>query len=118
MDRDAKTYAPFVLFEYGHKPGTYCLMLSDAAMVDVADIFDAQGRDGNGYGWADVAIQVVRTQAPELERRFRMDPEAGTFVTFGDDKVALEKLGALLRGAFHDRDQLSALVAAAPREWD
>lgn len=118
MSRDAETYAPFVLFEYDHKPGTHCLMLSDSAMVDVADVFEDNGREGNGYGWADVAVQVVRTQAAELEGRFRMDPEAGTFVAFGENRDALEKLGALLHTAFHDRKRLSKLVADAPYEWD
>jgi len=118
VDREDATYEPFVLFEYGHKPGTYCLMLSDDKMVDVTDVFEEHGRDGNGYAWADVAVQVVRTRAPDVEGRFRMDPEAGTFVAFGDDREALEKLAALLREAFHDRELLSTLVADAPHEWD
>jgi len=118
MFEDRETYAPLQLFEYDHKPGEYCLMLSDDRMLAVMDVFEANERYGNGYAWADVALQAMRTRAPELEKRLDMDPEAGMFVAFGTDLEALKKLGELLRDAFHDRDTLAELVAKAPYEWD
>jgi hypothetical protein len=108
-------YAPLILFEYDHEPGTYCLMLSDG---ECGDVFEANGRDSTGYGWADVALQVIRTRAPELEARLEMDPEAGTFVAFGSDLEALQQLGTLLHEAAHDPAILGPLVKNAPFEYD
>lgn len=118
MVEDDKTYAPFHLFEYEHEPGSYCLILSDTDMLDVMDVFEEHGRYGNGYGWADVALQAMREGDAELEARVELDPEAGTFVAFGKDLDALERLRTLLHGAFHDHASLGKLVAAAPFEWD
>jgi hypothetical protein len=47
-----------------------------------------------------------------------MDPEAGTFAAFGEDREALKELGALLQEAFYDPAKLGELVAAASYEWD
>ncbi len=118
MFDDRTSYAPLVLFEYDHKPGHYCLMLTDNHMVDVLDVFEANGREANGYGWADVALGVIRAEAPELEARMGMDPEAGMYVAYGEDLDALKALGALLHGAFHDHARLAALVKQAPWEYD
>ena len=115
---DRKTYAPLVLFEYDHEPGNYCLMLSDNHMIACEEIFTAGGREPNGYGWADVALQAIRTQAPEIESKMGMDPEAGTFVAYGSDLAALQRLGALLHAAFHDPAILGPLVKDAPWEYD
>lgn len=118
MVRNDHTYEPFVLFEYRHKPGTFGLMLSDDRMIEVVDVFEEHGREGNGYAWSDVAIQAVRKHAPDLEGRFQVDPEAGTFAAFGEDREVLKELGALLQEAFYDPAKLGELVAAAPYEWD
>lgn len=119
MYDERTTWAPLVLFEYDHKPGNYCLMLSDRHMVGAAEaVFTANGREGNGYGWSDVALQAIRTQAPELEQRVSMDPEAGTFVAYGADLPALQELAKLLHQAFHDAAVLGPLVAGAPYEYD
>jgi hypothetical protein len=119
MDQERTAYAPFVLFEYDHKPGNYALMLSDSHMVTGADaVFEANGRYGNGYGWADVAVGVMRDQAPELKAAMGIDPEAGMFVAFGSDLPALQKLAGLLHATFHDHELLAAAVRAAPYEYD
>lgn len=115
---DKTTYAPLVLFEYDHDPGNYCLMLSDSKMVEVIDVFQANGREGGGYAWTDVAVQAIRTHSPELESKMGFDPEAGTFVAYGEDLEALKELGKLLSDAFADEAKLGELVAAAPWEWD
>jgi hypothetical protein len=116
--KDDKTYAPLVLFEYDHKPGHYCLMLTDNHMVDVMDVFEENGRYGNGYGWTDVAVAAIRQEAPAIEGKVDFDPEAGMFVAFGEDLDALQQLGRILSGAFADKEQLGPLVASAPYEWD
>lgn len=118
MFDDPKTYAPLKLFEYEHKPGTYALILSDADMDPVFDVFETNGRDARGYGFADLALQVIRTREPELEAKVDFDPEAGTFVAHGSDLESLKQLGALLHEVFHDSAKLGPLIAAAPYEYD
>ncbi|GAA2782741.1 hypothetical protein GCM10010441_04570 [Kitasatospora paracochleata] len=114
---DRESFAPLVFFEYDHRPGTYCLMLSDHHMVDVEDVFEACGQYGNGYGWEGVARSALRERAPELADRLAFDPEAGTFVAHGSDADALRRLGGLLRDAFHDRALLAALIEAGDPDW-
>ncbi|WP_326595494.1 immunity 51 family protein [Streptomyces sp. NBC_01803] len=109
--------APLVFFEYDHRPGTFCLLLSDAAMVAVEDVFERCGQYGNGYGWAGVARSAVRARAPELAGRFGYDPEAGMFVAYGEDADALRRLGMLLREALHDRAVLRELIESGDPEW-
>lgn len=119
MYEERSAYAPFVLFEYDHKPGNFCLMLSDQHMVDGPDaVFEQNGRYGNGYGWADVALAAMRTQSPALESRLGMDPEAGMFVAYGSDLEALQALAVLLHAALQDPQKLAELVKAAPYEYD
>ncbi len=118
MYEERTQYAPFVLFEYDHKPGTYCLMLSDNHMIEQAEIFESNGREPNGYGWADVALQAIRSEAPELEKKVEMDPEAGNFVAFGDELEDLQHLAEVLHAAYHDDDELATLVQEAPYEYD
>jgi hypothetical protein len=114
---DRETYAPLVFFEYDHRPGSYCLMLSDHHMVAVESVLDRCGQYGNGYGWEGVARSAVRERAPELAGRFRYDSEAGTFVAYGEDCEALRQLGALLQRAFRDGAELEQLIAAGDPEW-
>lgn len=110
-------YAPVLFFEYDHRPGHYCTMLSDHHMVEVAELFEAAGYMGGGYDWEAIARQSVRAFAPELEGCFGTDPEAGTFAAYGKDEAALRKLAELLHDAFHDRDRLARLIADAEPDW-
>lgn len=110
-------YAPLILFEYDHKPGHYCLLLSDNHMVRVDAPFAAAGYQGGGYDWNAVALQAAREIG--VAGRFGTDPEAGTFVAYGEDLQALQALGAQLKRAFDDPVRLTALIAAAdPEEFD
>jgi hypothetical protein len=114
-------YAPLVLFEGGgDRRGHYTLMLTDQFMVESAQMaaFEAGGREGCGYSWADVALHGIRTKMPKVEERVGMDPEAGMFVAYGEDLVALQQLGAMLRDVFHDPKTLQSWVKAAPFEYD
>ncbi|WP_017597306.1 Imm51 family immunity protein [Nocardiopsis lucentensis] len=114
---DHTSLAPLRFFEYDHRPGTYCLMLTDTAMVDVRDTFEEHGYDAGGYAWAGVARAAVRVRAPELEGRLGHDPEAGMFVAHGTDEEALLRLGALLHEAFHDPKVLAEFIAAGDPSW-
>ena len=114
---DRETYAPLVFFEYDHRPGSYCLMLTDDRMFAVDEVFEAAGQQNGGYGWEAVARSAVRSRAPQLEGRFHYDPEAGMFVAYGEDPAALRELGALLSGAFADRSALRELIDAADPDW-
>ncbi|MFF0295232.1 immunity 51 family protein [Kitasatospora sp. NPDC004615] len=114
---DREMYAPLRFFEYDHRPGSYCLLLSDDRMVAVDEVFEAAGQPNGGYSWEAVARSAVRSRAPHLEGRFGYDPEAGMFVAYGEDAAALRELGALLSGAFHDRPTLRELIDAAEPDW-
>lgn len=107
---DPGPYAPFILFAYDHRPGTYCLLLSDRDMTDVMDVFEAGGSHGNGYGWTEVARHAADTRLPQAGEPIGYDPEAGMFVAFGRDLALLQALGEILRDAFHDRALLAELV--------
>lgn len=109
--------SPLKLFEYDHKPGHYCLMLTDDAMTDVMDVFDEYGRYGNGYNWEAVARQALRAYAPEHVGLLDYDPEAGMFVAFGEDRDALQALGELLARALRDREFLEELLRDAEEDW-
>ncbi|MER6914847.1 immunity 51 family protein [Streptomyces sp. NPDC000594] len=114
---DREDLAPLHLFEYDHQPGSYCLMLTDDAMVATQEIFTALGYDGCGYGWAGVARSVLHHRAPELAGRMGFDPEAGMFVAYGDDPEALRLLGVHLRRALTDREALRELIESGEPDW-
>ncbi|GAB2540300.1 immunity 51 family protein [Nocardia heshunensis] len=114
---DRETFAPLVFFEYDHKPGHFCLLLSDHHMLATEPVFAEFGYDGNGYGWAGVARSVVATQEIGLSERLNYDPEAGTFVAYGEDPEALRRLGTLLHEALQDPAMLRRLIAAGDPEW-
>ncbi|MGW5105618.1 immunity 51 family protein [Nocardia sp. NPDC004123] len=114
---DRESFAPLVFFEYDHKPGHYCLMLSDNHMLATEPVFAEFGYDGNGYGWAGVARSAVAAQEAGVGERVSFDPEAGTFVAYGQDAPALRALGALLRDALADPAVLRELIAAGDPEW-
>ncbi|MRH87975.1 hypothetical protein GFY24_11045 [Nocardia sp. SYP-A9097] len=114
---DRETFAPLVFFEYDHKPGNYCLMLSDSHMVELEEVFAAAGYEGGGYGWTGVARSALALRAPELDGKFGLDPEAGTFVAYGEDAEALRRLGLLLQEAFRERTVLAEFIAGGDPEW-
>lgn len=118
MLSDRTTYAPLLLMESDSKPGHYSLLLTDSHAGAVMDVFAAHDREPSGYGWADVALGVMRAEAPDLEGRLSMDPEAGMFCAYGTDLDALKALAGKLHGLFHDHAALSKAVAAAPYEND
>ncbi|MET8655004.1 MULTISPECIES: immunity 51 family protein [Nocardia] len=114
---DRETFAPLVFFEYDHKPGNYCLMLSDNHMLATQGVFAAAGYEGGGYDWAGVARSVVNSRLPDAAERIRFDPEAGMFVAYGTDPDALRELGAVLRDAVHDHELLAEFISTGDPEW-
>ena len=108
---------PLVLFEYDHRPGSYCLMLSDTDMGPADDVFEECGQYGNGYGWQGVAMSALRLRTPELADRVSFDSEAGTFVAHAEDPDALRSLGALLREAWQDPVVLKQFIEAGDPDW-
>ncbi|MEU1038098.1 immunity 51 family protein [Streptomyces sp. NPDC005551] len=114
---DRETFAPLVFFEYDHAPGTYCLMLPDAAMGGVAGVFEEAGHECNGYAWEGVARSAMRTRAPEMADLVKYDPEAGMFIAYGADPAALQTLGALLREAMGDRALLKGFIETGDPAW-
>lgn len=115
---DRTTWEPLILFEFDDG-GRYSLLLTDAHMVgDVADVFEQNGRESNGYAWSDVALQLMRQHAPAIESVVLLDPEAGMFSASGSDLPALQQLAGLLHQVLNDPAALGAAVAAAPWEND
>jgi len=104
--------SPFTLIETS--TGNFSLLLSEFSPADQA--FTEAGYEGGGYSWEGVAKYLVQSSAPELERRFNYDPEASMFCAYGDDRAALEALGALMSRAFHDLDVLRQILSAADPE--
>ena len=116
---DDATYAPLVLFEFPpgihSEPDVHGLVLSDGSTK--MSVFEANGRYGNGPGWTDVALGIIRAEMPEAERSIEMNPEGGQFAAYGARPV-LERLGRLLHATYHDDVALGAAVRAAPYEYE
>lgn len=108
---DRETYAPLIFFPYDDDTGRWCLMLTDAAMVQHAALFERHGTLSHGYAWNGVAKTALRVHEIASDD-VGFDPEAGMFVAFGTDVAALRRLGEVLRDAFHDEAKLEALVDA------
>ncbi|MBV2151264.1 immunity 51 family protein [Kitasatospora sp. SUK 42] len=111
---DRETFFPLVFFEYDHKPGTFCLILSDDHMADTEDVFGEFGQYGNGHDWEDVARSALFARAPELAGRpgsdLDFDSEAGMFCAYGEDADVLRLLGRLLQEAWRDRAVLRGYI--------
>jgi hypothetical protein len=105
--------APFTLFEYAHRPGTFCLMLSDGEMEKVEAVFEAYGAEGNGHGWGGLAESLAQSQMPGIASQLTFDSEAGMFAVVSRDRGTLERLGAKLHAAFHDHALLGQLIREA-----
>jgi len=111
-------YAPFELDLADELDDVNTLMLSEKEMLGFMATFEKGGRYGNGYAWADIALQVMREEAPSLEAKVQMDPEAGMWAATSADKAALEQLASLLHTACSTPKRLEELIAAAPFEYD
>ena len=101
---------PFSLVET--KPGHFSLLLH-AGSTSVDSRVEELGHEANGYFWEGVAQLLVKTEAPSLEGKFDYDPEGGMFAAFGEDRAALEQLGALMAQVANDEARLRSLMATA-----
>jgi immunity protein 51 of polymorphic toxin system len=93
-------------------PGKYSLLLNTGT-TPVDGLIEELGHQPHGYFWEGVAQLLVSGEAPALQGRFSYDPEAGMFCAYGQDRVALEQLGALMAAVATDADRMRALIALA-----
>ncbi|WP_433220828.1 Imm51 family immunity protein [Dactylosporangium sp. CS-047395] len=94
------------------RPGNFSLLLNaGSAPADV--VVDELGHEPNGYFWEGVAQLLVATEAPDLDGRFKYDPEGGMFCAYGEDRPALEQLGALMAAVANDPERMRAVVGLA-----
>lgn len=93
-------------------PGRFSLLLV-VGTTQVDELIEELGHEPNGYFWEGVAQLLVRTQAPELNGRFAYDPEAGMFCAYGNDRPALETLGALIAAVATDAARVRELLELA-----
>ncbi|GAB2815270.1 hypothetical protein GCM10022221_11450 [Actinocorallia aurea] len=114
---DRSTYAPFVFFEYDHRPGTYCLMLSDDCMAETAQVFKECDREGDGTGWNGVARSTLESRSPDLAPLIALESEPTMFVALSDDPFALQTLARYLQEAFQTPPILRALINTASPAW-
>ena len=96
-------------------PGKFSLLLN-AGTTAVDDLIEELGHEPGGYFWEGVAQLLVQTEAPELDGRFGYDPEASMFCAYGEDRGALEQLGALMAAVANDPDRARRLVELAAAE--
>jgi hypothetical protein len=94
------------------RPGHYSLLL-DAGTTAVDDLAEELGHEPNGYFWEGVTRWLLATEAPHLNGRLGLDPEAGMFVAYGEDRPALEDLGTRLSAVATDPARLRDLVTQA-----
>jgi hypothetical protein len=94
-----------------HEGGISLLLDCGTTTVDGA-IRDA-GHEPNGYFWEGIAQLFVRGELAELDGAFSFDPEAGMFCANGEDRAALERLGAAMAIVANDPAKLVAMIEAA-----
>lgn len=95
-------------------PGKYSLLLN-AGTTGVDAVVESLGHEPNGYFWDGVARRLT-ADAVDLKGRFGLDPEAGMFCAYGEDREALAALADLMDPFTTDADRIRELVAAADAE--
>jgi len=68
------------------------------------------GHEPNGYFWEGVAVFLLQRDVPELIGSFRFDSDVNEFVVHSVDRVALERLGALMAPYVRNPDLIRLLV--------
>jgi immunity protein 51 of polymorphic toxin system len=94
------------------KPGNFSLILN-AGTTKVDAMVGELGHEPSGYFWAGVAEALVSTENPALGPRLAYDCEADMFCAYGQDRAALEELGARMAAVATDADRLRRLLAVA-----
>ncbi|MEU5297851.1 Imm51 family immunity protein [Streptomyces umbrinus] len=105
--------APFILDEADAPQTLHCLMLFDGDMDHVEAVFEEHNAEGNGHGWEGLAQSLVQSLMPDVADLLDFGSESGTFVVTSTDLTGLERLGEVLRDAFHDRGLLARHIQAA-----
>ncbi|MEV0902301.1 Imm51 family immunity protein [Actinoplanes sp. NPDC049802] len=91
------------------------LVLFDADMEEVEDVFEDLDAESDGHGWESLAQWLTQTEMPDLADSIWFGSESGTFVAGSADAGALRRLAERLHEAFHDRSLLARLVTQAER---
>jgi len=71
------------------------------------------GHEPNGYFWEGAAVFLLQRDVPELIGAFRFDSEVDEFIVYSDDRVALQRLGALMAPYVHNPDLVRRLIVDA-----
>lgn len=84
-----------------------------AGTTGVDDVIAELGHEPNGVFWEGIAQLLIMSEAPHLDEQFRFDSEAGAFLAYGGDRVALDDLASRLRAVAVNGDRLRQLVELA-----
>lgn len=102
--------SPCKLIDY--QDGHYGLLLTDQYFAQF-DVFEANGRIGNGHDWAGVVRYLVQQEHPDWAEKIAYDPEASMFVARSSDPSLLEAIAQLIQHLLQDREFLQKTVQQA-----
>ena len=85
----------------------------DCGTTSVDDVIREVGHEPNGSFWEGIAQLLVEGELADLAGSFDFDPEAGMFCAYGEDRVALQRLGVAMAKIANDSVRLRATVTAA-----
>jgi hypothetical protein len=109
-------FRPFVLLGPSEASTGWQLLLADSASP--IEVFEPEGRSGNGYAWDSVARVAIRA-FPEHADAIEFDSESGTFVAMSEQKAPLIALGAALLRLLENPAELRTVIRSVPEEdWD
>jgi hypothetical protein len=113
---ERQAIAPFFLVEPDEPGGRYDLCLADA--YSPVELFEEEGRSGNGYAWDSVA-RVALAQLGIDAETIDFDSEAGTFVALSHSRDNLLVLGRKLAALLRDEPALRKAIRSVPEDdWD
>lgn len=108
--------APLYLVEPAAPYTHWMLCLADTHSP--IELFEEEGRSGNGYAWDSVArVTIKRAKLPAAGIDF--NSEGGTFVAESESRDALVGLGRELASLLRDPEALRQAIRAVPEDdWD
>jgi tetratricopeptide (TPR) repeat protein len=72
-----------------------------------------EGFEGNGYDWGSLAAVFLEEKMPHLVDIIRFDPEAGMFVAYSDNKLAILSFAIAFKEACEDDSLIKDLFSRA-----
>lgn len=76
-------------------------------------VFQKYGRDGGGYDWESVAIELIRLHHAKLSKKISFDSEASMFCALADNEAALLQLETAMQKIFTSQKRLASLIKSA-----